>query len=298
MPMGPIGGMPNSEIPTEAMKRLRPMLFFAVLGCTLSLIGKFIGREGSTAMTDIFPIVFGFLVLFSKNHANTCGMLFLLFSAMATLFAIYNLIFELAEKDTGGAHFFSADCEAKRDQISKSGAVIKVCSNEYIEGGSESCNKPFACADGSNHQPHYFNNGAYLYTKENVGQKLSIIFRDACTPYSVVGHIALIFSVFFNFMAAYMGWKIFEVTRQAFENPPEEEPLNDGQYDGGVRPPLRNNPASLFGGPMGPQQQGAIGQGTGGRSGGTPQQQQSGTGTGQQGAFTAFSGQGQRLGAS
>lgn len=240
-------------------------------------------------MTDIFPVGFGFIVLFSKNHANTCGMLFLLFSAMATLFAIYYLISELVAPDTGGANFFSTDCKAEPSFLFKSGAVQKICANEYIEGESETCTDPFTCARGNSTKE--FHNGAYLYTKDNVGQTLTIIFKDACTPYTVVGHVALIISVLFNGMATYMGWKIFKVTRSAFENEPEEQPLNDGAYDGGVRPPIRPTTGALLPPRMGPTA--SIGgggfPGAGTNSGVMQAQAQS--------AFTAFSGQGQRLGA-
>lgn len=283
--MGPMGGMPTGELPTEAMKKLRPGLLMAVLGCTLALIGKFVGRQQSTAMTDIFPIGFGFIVLFSKNYANTCGMLFLLFSAMATLFAIYYLIVELAAPDTGGANFFSTDCKAEPSYQFKSGAVQKICANEYIEGESETCTEPFTCARGNITKT--FQHGAYLYTKDNRGQTLTIIFKDACTPYTVIGHTALIISVIFNGLAAYMGWKIFQVTRSAFDNQPEEQPLNDGTYDGGVRPPMRATTGALLPPRMGP----SASVGSGSTAGGGSQA------TAALNAFTAFSGQGQRLGA-
>jgi len=212
LPLGAMGGgnlgLATGPPPRGVMK-LRPFLQIAILGCAVALFGKFVGHQQQTALSDLFPVIAGFVILYSQSNFYACIMVFVLFSALAFVFSSYYLCDELVADTRGGRHFFASTCQKSYeiDVASMVNQQIKLCENDdKVLGG---CSPPYVC--------HARN--STLTTSSSLLLPPTVdhlyVWADQCSTYSIIGHISLILSVIFNGLSTYIGWKMFNASRQA-----------------------------------------------------------------------------------
>eukprot|EP00397_Hematodinium_sp_SG-2012_P046480 GEMP01052526.1.p1 GENE.GEMP01052526.1~~GEMP01052526.1.p1 ORF type:complete len:284 (+),score=42.21 GEMP01052526.1:64-915(+) len=273
------GAQTTTGPPPQTAIKLRPVLMVLLVGGAVSLIGKFIGEQQSTSLSDLFPIIFGCVILYSERNFHMCLMSFLIFAGMAFIFGTYYLINELVSKYTGGSHYFEESCPASYDISFKARQVVKICGNRYDpdEEALQKCTHPMTCFSSTpNTTKHMIEHYGYLYTDKDV-PNVNILF-DQCSVLTIIGHSALIASVIFNGLITYVAWKMFKATRDAAQVQSEQQqPLNDpNNMDPQPNNAERNAPGNVRGLNAPSATQGAA--------------------HGSASPFQVFQGQGQRLG--
>eukprot|EP00397_Hematodinium_sp_SG-2012_P022100 GEMP01022876.1.p1 GENE.GEMP01022876.1~~GEMP01022876.1.p1 ORF type:complete len:257 (-),score=43.39 GEMP01022876.1:1725-2495(-) len=208
-PFGPIGG-PNlglAAAPPQSVMRQRPLLQVILLGCTLAIIGKFVGRQQNTALSDLFPVIFGSFILYSQSHFYTCIMVFLLFAGMAFIFSTFYLLSELVGEATGGSNFFATTCPISFEIDFNKTKSLDVCDAD-IDDKFGNCDKPFTCNNT-------ISTDSTMHLASQTQSQELWIWKELCSGYTIVGHVALIMSAIFNGLSTWIGWSMFKASQAA-----------------------------------------------------------------------------------
>jgi len=217
LPLGPMGGGNLSLAtgpPPRGVMKLRPFLQLAILGCAVALFGKFVGHQQQTALSDLFPVIAGFVILYSQSNFYACIMVFVVLSALAFVFSIYYLCDELVSDTKGGRHFFARSCQKsfEIDLARMEEQKIKVCDNDLSLTTPEygSCALPYVCTYGNE-------SSSFASPIIEAASTVSHLYlwEDGCSPYTIIGHASMVMSVFFNGLSTYIGWKMCNASRLA-----------------------------------------------------------------------------------
>lgn len=229
----------GAPLPSRVTK-LRPYLTVVLVLCSGALICKFIGLQQSTALTDIFPIIFGFAILYSRQNFHTCLIPFTIVAGIASVFGLVYLISDVANPTIGRGNFFAETCKKsiQPDGGIDARRIVKICGNPYDPANdSTTCSShAMSCFHFQNKTRISLPNGGYLYTDKDV--KDLYFERDFCSVFTIVGHAALIAAFVFNTITTYIAWRMYSVTRDSTQAQ-LEMPLTDNLEDGTHQPNMR-----------------------------------------------------------